>query len=152
MAAIAIPNLLRARIAANESSAVGTVRLVNTAQIAYSSMYHRGYAPDLATLGPDRSGTGTPSAEHASLLDATLGNASCTAGAWCTKTGYQFSITAVCKKQRCEEFVVVGTPVGSSTGLRSFCSSSDAVIRVKTGYPLTTPVSASECRTWPPLQ
>ncbi len=152
MAAIAIPNLLRARIAANESSAVGTVRLVNTAQIAYSSMYHRGYARDLATLGPYPSGAGRPSAEHASLLDATLGNASCTAGAWCAKTGFQFSITAVCKEQRCEEFVVVGTPVSSSTGLRSFCSTSDAVIRVKTGPPLTTPVSASECRMWPPLQ
>ena len=52
-AAIAIPNLLRARVAANESSAVAIIRLVNVAQITYSSTYPtRGFAPDLATLWP----------------------------------------------------------------------------------------------------
>jgi type IV pilus assembly protein PilA len=152
-AAIAVPNLLRARIAANESSAVATIRTANTAQVSYSSIYpQRGFARDLATLGPDPGGAGTSSAEHASLIDATLGNASCTAGAWCTKSGFQFSITAVCQKQRCEEFVVVGTPVSSSTGTRSFCSTSDAVVRYKPGDPLSSPVSVSECQRWSPLR
>jgi type II secretory pathway pseudopilin PulG len=152
MAAIAIPNLLRARIAANESSAVGTIRLVSTAQIIYSSTYQRGFARDLATLGPDPSGTATRSPDHASLIDTSLGNASCTSGVWCTKSGFQFSITATCKKQRCDEFVVVGTPVGGNTGTRSFCSSSDAVIRFKLGPPLTSPISALECREWSPVR
>jgi hypothetical protein len=153
VAAIAIPNLLRARIAANEASAVATIRTANTAQVSYSMTYpQRGFAHDLATLGPDPSGFKKSSADHASFIDATLGNASCTAGAWCTKSGFQFRITAVCKQQRCEEFVVVGTPVGSGTGSRSFCSTSDAVVRFKAGPPLTSPVSVSECLGWPPLQ
>ncbi len=153
VAAIAIPNLLRAKIAANESSAVGTMRTLDTAQITYSFMYpQKGYARDLATLGPGPRGSGAESAEHASLIDATLGNASCAAGAWCTKSGFQFRITAVCKQQLCMEFVVVGTPVTSNEGTRSFCSTSDAVVRFKTGPPLTSPVSVSGCHAWSPLQ
>jgi type II secretory pathway pseudopilin PulG len=152
MAAIAIPNLLRARTAANESAAVGTIRLVNTAQIAYSSTYTKGFARDLAILGPDPSGTNVRSAAHAGMIDTTLGNASCTSGVWCTKSGFQFSIKATCGQYRCTDFVVVGTPVSSNTGTRSFCSTRDAVIRFKLGPPLTSPITALECRGWLPLR
>lgn len=153
VAAIAIPNLLRARIAANEASAAATIRTANTAQVTYSSEYpQRGFARDLASLGPDPRGTDRFSADHASLIDATLGNARCTEGNWCTKSGFQFSITAVCDKQSCDEYVVVGTPVNSSTGSRSFCSTSDAVVRFKAGPPLTSPISVPECQAWSPLQ
>jgi len=152
-AAIAIPNLLRARIAANESSAAANMRTANTAQVIYSSSYpQRGFARDLASLGPDPRGTGSSSVDHAGVIDATLGNASCTAGTWCTKSGYQFSITAVCKKQRCEEYVVVGTPIGSNSGTRNLCSTSDGVVRYRSGPPLTSPVSVAECRAWSPLR
>ena len=153
VAAIAIPNLLRARTAANESSAVASLRTVNTAQVIYSSSYpDRGYARDLASLGPDPHDVGAISADHAHVIDPTLGNATCTAGAWCTKSGYQFRITAKCGFQRCQSYVVVATPVSSNTGTRSFCSTSDAVIRYKPGQPLTSPVTAADCRTWTPLQ
>ena len=152
MAAIAIPNLLRARMAANEASAVGTIRIANTAQVIYSNTYpQKGYAPDLATLGPP-GGAGAASANHANLIDSTLGNASCTAGSWCTKAGFRFTVTAECPRQRCDKFVVVGTPAASSTGSRSFCSTSEAVIRFKIGPPLTSPVSVAECQTWTPLR
>jgi type II secretory pathway pseudopilin PulG len=153
VAAIALPNLLRARTAANESSAVATIRTANVAQVTYSTMNpQRGFAHDFASLGPDPRGPGSSSPDHASVIDATLGNASCTAGAWCEKSGFHFSINTACGKQRCSEYVVVGTPVSGSTGTRSFCSTSDGVVRFKSGPPLTTPVSASECRLWPPLQ
>jgi TonB family protein len=153
VAAIAIPNLLRARMAANEASAASMIRTVDTSQVMYSTTYpQKGYARDLATLGPDPRGAGAESADHASLIDATLGNAGCTAGTWCTKSGFRFSVEAVCKKQLCEEFIVVGTPVASTTGTRSFCSTSDGVVRFKTGPPLTSPVSVSECQSWSPLQ
>jgi hypothetical protein len=153
VAAIAIPNLLRARIAANESSAVGTLRTANTAEIIYKNTYpQRGYARDLATLGPDPYAPAAVSAEHASLIDAMLGNASCTAGAWCTKSGFQFTINASCRNQRCYGYVVVATPASTSSGTKSFCSTSDAVIRYKVGGPLAAAVTASECRTWEPLQ
>jgi len=152
-AAIAIPNLLRARMAANEASAVAMIRTANTAQIAYSSSYpQRGFARDLATLGPDPARPAASTAERANLIDPTLGNPSCTADAWCVKSGFQFSVSAVCKKQLCQQYVMVGTPVSSSTGSRNFCSTSDAVIRFKIGLPLTTPVSSTECGTWAPLQ
>jgi hypothetical protein len=151
MAAIAIPNLLRSKIAANEASAVGMIRSVDTAQIMYSTTYsQRGYARDLASLGPDPRGPGIESPDHANFID--LGNASCAAGKWCTKSGFRFSIAAVCKQQMCEEFVVVGTPEASNTGTRSFCSTSDGVVRFNIGPPLTSMVSASECQSWSPVR
>ena len=58
IAAIAIPNLLRSKIAANESSAVGSVRTIGTAEVTYSSSWGTGYAADLASLG----GAATPCA------------------------------------------------------------------------------------------
>jgi len=153
VAAVAIPNLLRSRIAANEASAVSMVRTVNTAQAIYAATYpERGYAPDLATLGPDPSGSVTYSAVHGGLIDPALGNASCTAGAWCTKSGYRFNVTTVCKEQLCKEYVVVGSPIDSNTGGRNFCSSSDGVIRFNKEPPLTAPVNVPDCRVWPPLE
>jgi hypothetical protein len=152
-AAIAIPNLLRARIAANEASAAGTVRTVAVSEIAYSATYpRRGFASDLATLGADPYKAAPVSADHANLLNPTLVNASCTVGNWCTKSGFRFHLTAVCKKQLCGEFVVVGTPVSSNEGARSFCSTSDGMVRFKIGPPLTSLLSVSECQAWSPVR
>jgi type IV pilus assembly protein PilA len=152
-AAIAIPNLLRAKTSANESAAVGTLRTLDTAQITYSVAYpDRGYARDLATLGPDLSDPDAVSADHASLIDLPLGNAICTATTWCTKSGFRFRMTPICRTQPCKEFVAVGTPLPSNQGVRSFCSTSDGVVRVKLGPPVTLPLTPSQCRSWPPLQ
>jgi type IV pilus assembly protein PilA len=51
IAAIAIPNLLRARIAANEASAVGSVRSIVTAEVSYSSTWGQGFAATITNLG-----------------------------------------------------------------------------------------------------
>lgn len=51
IAAIAIPNLLRARIAANESSAVASLRTITTAEVTYASSWGAGYAGVLDNLG-----------------------------------------------------------------------------------------------------
>jgi Protein of unknown function (DUF3352) len=151
-AAIAIPNLLRSRIAANEASAVGTMRTVVTAQVAYASTYpQRGYAPDLATLGPNPSGP-SHTADHAALLDGSVANPTCAAGAWCAKAGFRFTVTGACEGQKCGGFVVVGTPIDPNAGRRSFCSVSDGVIRFKFGPPLVLPPSASDCRSWQPVE
>jgi type II secretory pathway pseudopilin PulG len=153
VAAIAIPNLLRSKIAANEASAVGMTRTVNTAEIMYQAAFpKRGYAPDLASLGPDPRQPTAESPDHANFINEMLGNARCTGAAWCTKSGYQFRLTAACKLHLCTEYVVVATPVNANTGTRSFCSTSDGVIHFKAGPPLTMPVSVSECRAWAPLQ
>jgi type IV pilus assembly protein PilA len=51
IAAIAIPNLLRARIAANEPSAVGSVRTIVTSEVTYSSKWGTGFATAIGVLG-----------------------------------------------------------------------------------------------------
>lgn len=155
--AIMIPNLMRARMSANASAAASTVRMVNTSQASYSIDYPaKGYAADLATLGPGSSGScpregtgGRPgTAEHACLIDNVLGNARCMAGAWCIKNGYRFSMSATCEGEgACKDYVVVATPITTSSGTKSFCSTADAVVRSKFG-PLSTPVSAEECQAW----
>lgn len=153
VAAIAIPNLIRARTAANDSTAVATLRTANAAQTAYATTFpDLGYARDFARLGPDPGGSKEPSASHANLIDPSLGNAVCTAGAWCAKAGYRFSLKAVCVAERCGEYVVVATPESGGTGTRSFCSTSDAVVRFRIGEPLASPVSVRECRSWPVLR
>jgi hypothetical protein len=153
VAAIAIPNLLRSKIAANEATAIGMTRTIIVSQVSYASEYPKwGYAPDLASLGPDPRQPAGHSSNHANLINETLGNPSCTGNAWCTKSGYQFRLAAVCKLRVCNEYVVVATPVNSNTGMRSFCSMSDGVIHFKISPPLTAPVSVAECRAWAPLQ
>jgi hypothetical protein len=152
-AAIAIPNLMRSRIAANEASAIGNVRSINTAQVAYAGLYPKiGYATDLSKLGSDSHGSVPGTAEHAGLLDDKLASTTCMGEAWCTKSGYQFRVNALCKLHLCKEYLVVATPVSTNTGARSFCSTSDGILHVKTGPPLSAPPTAAECRAWPPLQ
>src|SRR5438876_11506109 len=84
IAAIAIPNLLRSKIAANESSAVGSVRTIGTAEVTYSSSWGSGYAPTLAELGGTAPCT-TATAASACLIDSLLSLAPN------TKSGYKFS-------------------------------------------------------------
>lgn len=148
VAAIAIPNLLRSRIAANEASAVGSLRTINTAQVAYRSTFSdRGFAAALGTLAgrPD----GKIDADHAGLIDSTLG---CTSGTWCEKSGYRFTMTAVCLQGQCAQYVALATPVSASTGARNFCATSDGIIRFEVGAPLAQPIRAAQCKSWRPLQ
>ena len=74
IAAIAIPNLLRARISANDSAAAATIRTINTAEVTYSTTYvAAGYADTLTKLGPDAAGCVAPTAATACLVDNVLG-------------------------------------------------------------------------------
>jgi type IV pilus assembly protein PilA len=155
IAAIAIPNLLRARVSANEAAAAATVRSINTAQITYSTQYpDHGYAPDLATLGPGPSGScSTGTAQSGCLLNNIVGASRCTAGQWCAKTGYKFTVSAVCDSAGvCSNYVVTATPqVSGSTGRKSFCSTSDSVVRTSDRGTLDAPATADECAEWPPV-
>jgi prepilin-type N-terminal cleavage/methylation domain-containing protein len=123
IAAIAIPNLLRARIAANESSAVASVRTVNTAEVAYNSAYPTvGFSASLSNLTGTCTGTVLPSSTSACLIDTVLAGGS--------KSGYSFV----------EASYGGGTPAGAyetdaqpttpnQTGVRYFCSNADSVVR-----------------------
>ena len=83
IAAIAIPNLLRSRIAANQASAVGSCRTINTAMVTYATTYNTGYAGTLLAVG---TGATPPTASAAGLIDSVLA-----AG---NKSGYTFAYTA----------------------------------------------------------
>jgi prepilin-type N-terminal cleavage/methylation domain-containing protein len=81
IAAIAIPNLLRARISANEASTVSSVHTVNTAEITFTTIFPTtGYAASLLSLGP---GGGCNSPANACIIDSLLANG--------TKSGYVFT-------------------------------------------------------------
>src|SRR5215467_4549739 len=89
IAAIAIPNLLRARIAANESSAAASVRTIATGELTYQTAYGD-YATALAKLGPDTAnGCTTPSSANACIIDYQLANAV----AATPKSGYTLTAT-----------------------------------------------------------
>jgi len=151
-AAIAIPNLLKAKTSANESAAAASMRTVNTAQVTYLTAYpKKGYARTLAALGPGDGDCSDAkvSALHACLLDDKLG---CPSGAWCTKSGFRFRVTATCTALTCGNYVAMATPVDENSGVKSFCSTADAVIRSHTGPPLAAPLTAAECMKWSPLQ
>lgn len=82
IAAIAIPNLLRSRIAANQASAIGSSRVINTSEVTYASSYGGSFSSTLLQLGPPAAGTlAGPSA--AGLIDSVLA-----AG---MKSGYTFT-------------------------------------------------------------
>ncbi len=152
-AAVAIPNLMNSRKAANDATAVSTVRTLNTAQATYSVTYAR-YAPDIATLGPGAGGgncsTGDGVTEqHACLIEGTFAKPDCTADTWCAKGAYRYNTTALCKDKVCEDYVIVATPADAK-GAKSFCSTSDGVVRSQQGPPLNTPVTVEECQSWPP--
>jgi hypothetical protein len=156
IAAIAIPNLLRARTSANEAAAAATVRTVNVAEITYMTAYPRkGYAATLAAMGPGPSGDcsgNNATAAHACLLDNVVGGANCAAGKWCDKSGYRFSVRGVCLQTNCRGYVVTATPANDGSGGKSFCSVSDAVVRSHAGAPLTAPLTVAECKAWKPIQ
>ncbi len=150
LAAIAIPNLMRAKTEANQAAAAATIRTLNTAQTVYSVDYAK-FAPNLATLGPganENCGAKEISEHHACLIDNSLGNSSCTSGKWCTKGSYRYIVIGACNNGTCDDYVAVGTPSSTNAGTRSFCSTSDGVVRWHAGPPLKEPISADECRQW----
>jgi type IV pilus assembly protein PilA len=123
IAAIAIPNLLRARIAANEASAVASVRTLNTAQISYNSAYPTvGFSSTLSHLAGTCTGTNAPTSTTACLIDNQLSTG--------TKSGYTFTLSGA-SGSPAAAYQFSATPVGyNQTGVRYFCSVADAVVRV----------------------
>ncbi len=138
VAAIAIPNLLRARVAANEASAVGSLRVINTAAISYAATFENGFPSSLDVLGKDSRGDAT--CNHAALLDPSL-----TSG---RKFGYVFTYTPQfpdgaaapvispkaaakgCTAGGASGYTVTADPLQrNTTGRRSFFTDQSGVIR-----------------------
>ena len=137
IAAIAIPNLLRAKMAANEASAVGSLRTLNTASVEYSTSYG-GYPTSLAVLGPIASG-GTASSGLADLIDSVLSGG--------TKSGYSFTYTkgATDSNGNVLAYTITSQPTSpGTTGQRYFFTDQSGVIRADPAAAATvtsTPIS-----------
>jgi prepilin-type N-terminal cleavage/methylation domain-containing protein len=122
IAAIAAPSFLRARLAANESAAVGALRTVNSAQITYNSTYPTvGFAGTLSNLAGTTCATVAPTSSTACLIDSSLGSG--------TKSDYVFALSGV-SGTPASSYQVIATPVAvNQTGVHYFCSFADAVVR-----------------------
>jgi len=135
LAVIAVPNLLRSRIAANEASAVQSLRQISTAEMTYSGSFPSiGYAPDLASLGGPVSGC-TPDPTHACVLDGVISAGS--------KSGYKFFAAGFMAAggPTNSTFVASSAPLNfNTTGVRMFCiATDDGVVRWKQGRPGAVP-------------
>ena len=120
IASIAVPNLLRARMSANEASAVGAVRAINSAQISYNSSYPTvGYAATLSALGG--TSCAPPTSAGACLIDTQLASG--------TKSGYAFTMADVSGEPVGSYSVIASPTLPNQTGTRYFCSYADAVVR-----------------------
>ena len=109
IAAIAVPNLLQSKAAANEASSISSIRNIVTSQITYSATAGSGsYSATLATLSSQK------------LIDSVLGSG--------TKDGYNFTVAGTTNT-----FVINADPVTpGSTGNRYFFSDESGVIRYST--------------------
>ncbi len=129
IAAIAIPNLLRAQMAAHESSAVGSVRTIVTSQVTYQSTWGVGFANGLTILGTPAGGCGTATVTSSCLIDPVL-----TTG---LKSGYTVNTGAAggtgTAASPFTTFGVEAYPITvGSTGTRGFCADEAGVIHYNT--------------------
>ena len=140
----------KARVAANESSAVSSVRTIKTAEVMYYEAYPSvGYAAQLSHLGGPK--PCTPSITTSCVLDDPLSNAGPGTGG---KSGYVFVAvgSSTTGSGRNDEFVIGAAPIAPGmTGNRLFCATNDDAIRTDPG-PGSTPVAAiNACKAYTPI-
>jgi len=133
IAAIAIPNLLRSKMSANEASAVGSLRTLNTACVTFANSY-TSFPSSLSVLGGEGTGA-SPTSTAAELIDNVLQTG--------TKSGYSFSFTpgATDSAGNINQYTIIASPLTPGvTGLRYFYTDQSGVIRFDAN---TTATSAS---------
>lgn len=162
IAAIAIPNLLRSKVAGNEATAIGSLRNIMSAEAAYKATYNAGYTNDLSTLAgsPDN---GQASCTSAQLLDAAL--AKNAIGNKTEKSGYRFTfvpgtepykpelpIPAGCSVGKADGYAIQADPIDPGmSGKRHFCADASGAIRFDTNREID--VTGATCSpSAPPLQ
>lgn len=139
IAAIAIPNLLRSRIAANEASAVGATRTIVTSQISYRTSYNV-YADTIGKLGGTAAAcaANTVTINGACLIDPILSQAPN------QKSGYTFAVSST--DAGANDFLATAIPTTYGTsGNRSFCGEQSGVIFQDATGAHTTAANAAAC-------
>jgi prepilin-type N-terminal cleavage/methylation domain-containing protein len=124
IAAIAIPNLMRSKMAANEASAVASLRTLNTSSVSFSTTYGS-YPTALSNLAP----SSTPSSTAADLVDSVLATGS--------KSGYTFTWGVPSGGVAGTNYSINADPISSSTGQRHFYTDQSLVIRADTSVAAT---------------
>jgi len=143
IAAIAIPNLMRARMAANDSSAAASVHTIIVGEIGYIGAYPTvGYAV-LSNLG----GTGTPcvpATNNGCLIDNNLAKNGTPAGNG--KSGYSFAATATAPTSAAPStFYTTAAPISNTSGTKAFCAADDGVVRTPAAGVTTAATSYANC-------
>jgi type IV pilus assembly protein PilA len=125
IAAIAIPNLMRARMSANESSAAGSIRTINTGEVSYAAAYPSVGFSNIGALGG--SAPCTPSTTTGCFIDNVLAGGS--------KEGYTFSASPSTTVNGVNmTYTSIGYPSSlNKTGTRAFCSDQSGVIYYLSG-------------------
>jgi type IV pilus assembly protein PilA len=140
IAAIAIPNLLRSKMSANDSAAASTIRTLNTSQVTFATNYPNfGYADTFTRLGPNPAPP-VCDVTAACLIDNVLAS---TANGPSPKSGYAYFLTGAPPNANIVGDYVVGANAltMNSTGTNNYCSTADAVVRSqKSAIPAVVPV------------
>lgn len=126
IAAIAIPNLMRSRIAANQASAIASCRTINTAEVTYVSSYGIGYSSTLLQLGPPVAGAAATTSS-AGLIDSVLAGG--------TKSGYAFNYSPSNPDSggKYQGYLMYGNPTApGTTGTAYYYTDQTTVIRGNT--------------------
>jgi type IV pilus assembly protein PilA len=126
IAAIAIPNLLKARISANNSAAAATTRTLSTAETTYTTNYpSAGFAATIGTLGPGAAScAGSGTSTNACIIDSTLGGTSA-ATTWTNKDAFWYNITTTTN-----DYTISAEPIAGQ-GSKSFCANGDGSVHVQ---------------------
>ncbi|HWY21755.1 MAG TPA: prepilin-type N-terminal cleavage/methylation domain-containing protein [Candidatus Acidoferrum sp.] len=148
IAAIAIPNLMRARMAANDSSAAGSMHAISAAEVGYYGSYQNiGFPLTLAPLGG--AAPCVPSPATACFLD----NNVATNGGGNGKSGYSFAATgsATANSPNNNQFYATASPNSNLTGTRSMCATEDMVVRLQPAGNITTVLGYAPCLALAPM-
>ena len=148
IAAIAIPNLMRARMAANDSSAAASEHTIVVGQVGYFGAYpNLGYAT-LAALG----GAATPCVPAPAtgcLIDNNLAQNGTPAGSG--KSGYKFAVVPGGTALTGWNFYTTAAPLSNVTGTKAFCAADDGVVRTAAPGVIVAPAGYAACLALTPM-
>ena len=145
VAAIATPNFMRSKISANESSAISSLRTINTAEVTYATIYPSvGYSNDLPSLGGTAAACSVPggaTSTSACIVDDVLATATTLANA---KSGYFFTYGGLVAAGGINTaYTVTATPtIVGTAGQRYFFTDQSGVLRYGSTGPATVSSSA----------
>jgi len=149
IAAIAIPNLMRAKMAANDSSAAAGERTIITAEVGYYAAFPTIGYTGLVALGGAVNVACTPSTTTACLIDNNLANNGPGGNG---KSGYNFtSVEAVATATTPPTFGTEATPLGATSGSKAYCGTEDGVVRTQAAGTITAVAGHDACLLLNPL-